>query len=68
MKLKSKIRKEGNELSITITGDNGFRAYFKGPNSIELLKNAREMLNIMNIKNSNINLVEEEEERNRNES
>ena len=51
MKLKSKIRKEGNELSITITGDNGFRAYFKGPNSIELLKNAREMLNIMNIKN-----------------
>jgi len=68
MELTSKIRKEGNELSITITGDNGFKAYFKGSNTTELLKNAREMLNIMNINYSRINLVEEEEEHDRNGS
>lgn len=62
MELKSRIRKEGDLMSITLTGSNGFSAYFKGPNINDLLKNVREMLNILNIPMINFISSEEEEE------
>lgn len=62
MELKSRVRKEGDQMSITLTGANGFNAYFKGPNINDLLKNVREMLNILNIPMTNFTFTEEEEE------
>jgi hypothetical protein len=62
MELRSRLKKEGDKMSITLTGAGGFKAYFKGNNTVELLKYVREMLNIMNIPMANFTFSEEEEE------
>jgi len=68
MEIRSRVKKEGDQMSITLTSVGGFKAYFKGPNINDLLKHVTEMLKVMNISMSNFTFSEEEEEVDRSDS